>query len=50
LQGELVDLRGSVEQFMAEMHETVNQIHEAVLREQQGTLFDPCVMEAPREG
>jgi uncharacterized protein YoxC len=50
LQGELVDLRGSVEQFMTEMHDAVTQIHDAVRREKQGTLFDPCVMEAPREG
>ena len=49
LQGEIVDLRGSVEQFMAEMHDTVTQIHDAVRREKQGTLFDPCITEAPRE-
>ena len=47
LQGEIVDLRGSVEQFMTEMHDAVTQIHEAVRREKQGTLFDPCVMEVP---
>jgi len=50
LQGELVDLRGSLEQFMTEMHDAVTQIHDAVRREKQGTLFDPCVIEAPREG
>ena len=47
LQGEIVDLRGSVEQFMTEMHDAVTQIHEAVRREKQGTLFDPCVMGLP---
>jgi uncharacterized protein YoxC len=48
LQGEIVDLRGSVEQFMTEMHDAVTQIHEAVRREKQGTLFDPCVMNLPQ--
>jgi chromosome segregation ATPase len=47
LQGEIVDLRGSVEQFMTEMHDAVTQIHEAVRREKQGTLFDPCVVDVP---
>ena len=47
LQGEIVDLRGSVEQFMTEMHDAVTQIHDAVRREKQGTLFDPCVMSLP---
>ena len=49
LQGEIVDLRGSVEQFITEMHDAVTQIHDAVRREKQGTLFDPCVTELPRE-
>ena len=48
LQGEILDLRGSVEQFMTEMHDAVTQIHEAVRREKQGTLFDPCVMDLPQ--
>lgn len=48
LQGEIVDLRGSVEQFMTEMHDAVTQIHEAVRREKQGNLFDPCVMDLPQ--
>ncbi len=43
LQGELVDLRGSVEQFMTDMHDAVTQIHDAVRREKQGTLFGPCI-------
>jgi len=47
LLGEIVDLRGSVEQFMTEMHDAVTQIHDAVRREKQGTLFDPCVMDIP---
>jgi len=48
LQGEIVDLRGSVDQFMTEMRDAVTQIHEAVRREKQGTLFDPCVMDLPQ--
>ena len=48
LQGEMVDLRGSVEQFMTEMHDAVLQIQIAVRKEKQGTLFDPCVMELPK--
>ena len=48
LQGEIVDLRGSVEQFMAETHDAVLEIHNAVRREKQGTLFDPCITEPPR--
>ena len=48
LQGEIVDLRGSVEQFMTEIHDAVTQIHDAVRREKQWTLFDPCVTELPR--
>lgn len=48
LQGEIVDLRGSVEQFMSEMQDVVIQIREAVRHEKQGTLFDPCVVELPQ--
>ncbi len=48
LQGEIVDLRGSVEQFMTEMQDAVTQIHDAVRREKQGTLFDPGVMDLPQ--
>jgi ElaB/YqjD/DUF883 family membrane-anchored ribosome-binding protein len=46
LQGEIVDLRGSVEQFMTEMHDAVTQIHEAVRRERQRTLFDSDEIES----
>jgi len=49
LQGEIGDLRGSVEQFMTEMHDAVTQIHEAVSREKQRTLFDACVMDLPQD-
>jgi len=46
MQGELVDLRGSVEQFMTEMQDAVAQIHDAVRRQKQGTLFDRSVPES----
>jgi hypothetical protein len=50
LQGEIVDLRGSVEQFMTKMHDAVTQIHDAVRRERQKTLFDSEVIESDHAG
>jgi hypothetical protein len=50
LQGELVDMRGAVEQLVGEMQNVVSHLNNAASRQTQGTLFDSCVMDAPRKG